>query len=805
MAQDTTGPLADNETPADARKTKEGPSRCGSTRKERTFPTVTLTKPRGDVLFLLILPLVALALFESMARGGFPAFLDWIRRKPLFFLQNLGFFFGIFWILALMRDDRARLVTSLSMLLLLCTLGLVSFYKIRYRFEPILLSDIWLLNEVPHAMGQLDLKIDWRQAARAVGLCSASILLSLVFVRGRRQKRSFLWPTLGLALICAFVPACSFDRITQGGNTDLADCAYHGGTLFTMVAAERQRQSIATFSYEETEVDRALQRVQQSVETEAKAQAAAAESPNVIVILAESFMDQQHLGMYLDFTRPLMPFYNELIQTCATGEIYVPKQGGGTSETEFEVLTGLQSCYSVNPYSIGIPPLHSLAAVFREKGYHSSAIHWFQGIFYNRYKNLYLLGFDEFYTTDTTRREFAKTGMFVSDSEHYRAVLDKLTDTQGKDFVFCITMQNHGTYEYDDFTLTYGADRPFTNNLSQEADRVFRNYCYLLGRSDEALRELIEELERFAEPTVVVFFGDHIPPFGIEVYEEIGMPTEGDAGHLTPYFIWSNRGKFEDQPPMKAWQLGAHVLSLTGVSDDPFLLYIEKLRREGINTDADYDLLSHDALFGKQRAYALAGIKPESPHWQIGGKMELIGFDTFPVDGTVYVLPRLADPTQNFRLAVNGQSLNDWHVLDTQEPFTLQCVMTSPEGKQLNHSQSITFSSTQELLDGSRRLDPPALELEQVPFHVEKEEGDFLLAVSDQSYQALASCLTLDGKRQQWQFPYGFAKSGQYYVARELEPIRVFISKESFEGYAPDPSGLAAYFREHQAMLWIFQ
>ncbi len=771
-------------------------------RKRRPLPTLTLSRTRGDVLFLLLLPLAALVLLETFARGSFAAMLAWAKAKPVFFLQNLGFYLGVFWLLALIPSDRARLCASLSLALLCCVLGIVSFYKVRYRFEPILLSDLWLLAELPHAMGQLDLRIDWGQAARVMTLGLAVIGLALVFFRGRRAKSGFLWPMLGLALMAALTPGCSFDRITQGSNTSLADCAHHGGTVFALVAAERQRQSIASFSYQEPEVDQAWQRIQGA----ASRGEGTGQSPNVILILSESFTDQAHLEKYLDFTRPLMPFYDQLIQGCATGEIYVPKQGGGTSETEFEVLTGLQSRYSVNPYSIGIPPLRSLAAALRERGYYASAIHWFNGIFYNRYKNLRLLGFDEFSTLETTRRSLERTGMFVSDREHYRWVLEKLKATQEKDFIFCITMQNHGTYGYDDFAQTYGADTPFGDSLSVESQQILRNYCYLLGQSDQALEGLIRELSAFPEPTVVAFFGDHIPPLGIEVYEELGMPMEGEAGHLCPYFIWSNQGDLSQRlPPMKAWQFGAHVLALAGLGDDPFFGYIEELRAKGLDTDPDYDLLSYDALFGKQRAYALAGIQPQSPDWQIGGKMELLGFDTFPMDGAVYVMPRLADPAQSFRLAVNGQALNDWLVLDTRDPFTLQCVMTSPEGKQLNQTESVSFASSQELLEQSGRLQAPALALEKVPFHMEKEEGGFWLAVSDEPFGALASCLTLEGKRQEWQFPYGFRRPGQYYVGKEAAPLSLTIRKESFREYEPTPEGLAAYFRDQKATLWLFE
>lgn len=56
-----------------------------------------------------------------------------------------------------------------------------------------------------------------------------------------------------------------------------------------------------------------------------------------------------------------------------------------------------------------------------------------------------------------------------------------------------LTMQNHGGYGYDDFRKTYGAEVPFTNELSEESLIAANNYCYLLTQTDAALAEWIEE------------------------------------------------------------------------------------------------------------------------------------------------------------------------------------------------------------------------------------------------------------------------------------------------------------------------
>ena len=63
--------------------------------------------------------------------------------------------------------------------------------------------------------------------------------------------------------------------------------------------------------------------------------------------------------------------------------------------------------------------------------------------------------------------------MFVSDEEHYRAILHQLSETEGRDFIFCLTMQNHGGYDYDDFRITYGAQTPFSNQVSDRTCAPF--------------------------------------------------------------------------------------------------------------------------------------------------------------------------------------------------------------------------------------------------------------------------------------------------------------------------------------------
>lgn len=752
----------------------------------------------SSMLLLWIAPLMAVLLLEGFVRGGIWPVLDWIGARPVMFLINYGVMACFFWPFAFFRSDRVRGCLAVLFTTVLCLLGAISHYKLRYRFEPILLTDAWQINDMRGTLGHMTFDIDWQPIFATLIVGFLLLILSLVFARRVRSKRGLLWPVFAIAAFCCLLSACHFANPLVLGATDLADYARRGGTLYTAIAAEQKRQEGLRVQYDDAQISEEYEKARNFTAPDK------ARTPNIVFVLSEAFYDQAHLAEYLNFTEDVMPFYTELLKTCRWGDIYVPKQGGGTSETEFEVLTGLKSNYTTNPYSMGIPPLHSVAATLRDRGYTATTLHWFNGFYYNRYKNLRQMGFDSFYTLDTTTREFETVGKFVSDAEHYRSVMEALRKNDGKSFVFCITMQNHFPYTEEDFMLTRNAGTPFANKLSPETEMILRNYCYLLGESDRALRDFLTELSDFDEPTVVVFFGDHTPAFGEAMYKELGMPTKGDVAYKTPYFIWSNAENFSLRADMQAWQLGAYALNVAGICGDPFFNYVEVLRQSGKNEDERYHILSHDALVGAQHIYQQEGFQIESPHWQIGGEMKLKGFQTAEVDGAVYVLPILEDEEQAFKLAVNGQALDDWKVLDTDKVFALGCVMAGADGKRLNESPMVEFQGTQALLSATTRPEIQTLELGELDYQVIQEQRGCFVVQTTLAFEGGLNCLTMDGKRLGWQQIYGFSGAGQYYFGRTHGPVTITIGERDFAGYERTSSGVAAYLTDHDAKLIRF-
>lgn len=757
-------------------------------------------KKRWDAAVWLLAPFFMLWLLEGLARGSSDSFFSWIAAEPLLATINYMFLLGLCLLAAVCRSRRVRACWLLGLGLVCALFGITNHYKLVYRLEPVLWSDITQLGDAAATLTGLNFDIDMRQIVLICAGFIVAMALCIILFKGRRAKRSIVTAAVGLVLCVGMSFLCTFELADGNVRTDMADHARNEGCLYTAFAAENHRRAQMTIAYDQAMAEEAYARMQ----AEAPALDDGAEKPNIIFVLSESFTDEAILSQGVQFTDTLMPFYQQLTKSCATGLLYVPKIGGGTSETEFEVLTGMQSKYAINPYSMGLPPTGSVASVLKDKGYTSTAVHWYTGVYYNRYHNLPMLGFDAIYTTDTTTRNFEKTGMFVSDEEHYRAIMEVMNATDSRDFIFCLTMQNHGGYGYDDFRQAYGADVPFSNALSPESEKILANYCYLLRRSDEALKAWIAQLEAFEEPTMVVFFGDHLAPLGTAVYEELGIPLSGDGAHLTPYFIWSNRQALTGETDLHAYQLGAYALSMAGLCDDPFLAHVEKLRQEGGSQDEDYDLVSYDVLFGEQYAYRAAGISPDNENCQIGGQMILNGFDTAVIDGAVYLKARLKDPEQNYKLYVNGRRQDVNRILFTDKPLTLQCVIGNYYGVRYNESAALTYGGTDDLLANSGTLRYTTLPLWESGYELVRDKWyqSYRVYRSLESIAAGDTAATLDGKRMDWQPTYGIGKANQYGVDSEG---RVYLSILKSALTDQTGEGVRRYLQAQNGLIYQFE
>ena len=275
---------------------------------------------------------------------------------------------------------------------------------------------------------------------------------------------------------------------------------------------------------------------------------------NIIVIMNESLADYSLLGE-TGFPQDPMPYYHSLEKNCVKGRLLVSVFGGSTCNTEFEFLTGSSLAFlppSSLPYNQYMNDgIHSICKDEALSGYTKTAIHPYFAGEWRRNSNYPIMGFDDFISGEDFSEnyvkgeyediaymglEFADFGSdleyvrkFISDKECYRKILEKQDESNanGKpSFIFAVTIQNHGSYQYEDFEAAEYTD-----------DDIFNQYLTLTSISDSALEYLLAELSERDEKTVVVMFGDHQP--GIDV-SLASADMSGINKYITPYIMWAN-------------------------------------------------------------------------------------------------------------------------------------------------------------------------------------------------------------------------------------------------------------------------
>ena len=301
---------------------------------------------------------------------------------------------------------------------------------------------------------------------------------------------------------------------------------------------------------------------------------ASGETPNIIYIMNESFADLGQLGD-LETNEDYMPFIHSLTENTVKGYLSMPVFGAGTSNSEFEALTGNSMTFlpaGCNVYQSYIKrEIPSLVSTLQTLGYSRTAYHPYYGTGWNRESVYSLMGFEDFisledFVSQSTLDTYQQNGdveeyeallaqehpgedillrRFVSDAYDYQMVEEMYEnrDASRPFFIFNVTMQNHGGYgvSYRNFEQ----DIHITNlsGFYPQAER----YLSLVKESDAAFESLVEYFSNVDEPTMICMFGDHFPSVEDEFYEEMlgssldELTVEQEQKrYATPFVIWAN-------------------------------------------------------------------------------------------------------------------------------------------------------------------------------------------------------------------------------------------------------------------------
>ncbi|EIA22878.1 Sulfatase, partial [Candidatus Arthromitus sp. SFB-1] len=167
---------------------------------------------------------------------------------------------------------------------------------------------------------------------------------------------------------------------------------------------------------------------------------------NIILIQLESIFDPLKLKDVKFSNDPLKNLRN-LSKINESGEIIVPVLGGGTIQSEFEILTGIniKNLYTKMPYLnlLNNTQVESIPYILKNYGYSTTAIHNYFSTFYNRTKAYENIGFETFIPIEAmTSREISQN-FWYKDNILINEIITKIKNTPEKDFIFGVTVESH--------------------------------------------------------------------------------------------------------------------------------------------------------------------------------------------------------------------------------------------------------------------------------------------------------------------------------------------------------------------------
>ena len=297
--------------------------------------------------------------------------------------------------------------------------------------------------------------------------------------------------------------------------------------------------------------------------------------PDIIIIQSESFVDPGELKGYP--AKAFIPELARLEQIGYSGRLHIPTFGGGTIRTEFEVLTGISLRYFP---SVQFPYLQftqsripSLPRTLERHGYTTTAVHANRPEFWNRTAAFKALGFQKFISIQDFPDDVTRDGRYVSDKDMTDEILRQLKDQGPPQFIFAISIEAHGPYDYNPGINEKERDAiKLPPDISGQTGLELQNFIYHLRHADQQLGRLADVLARRERPTLLMFFGDHLPAL-VPAFQADGFNNDKDFFMQTvPWILVQPNAprKPQELQHLAAWTLPGLLLQRIGIDDEPW-------------------------------------------------------------------------------------------------------------------------------------------------------------------------------------------------------------------------------------------
>lgn len=552
---------------------------------------------RFSLIFHALLACIINFVIEAISRHSVVAAWDYMTGTPMVFLYNAFMIFVTFSIVYLFKR---RIFVRMIIGAIWMILGIANGYILLKRVTPFNAQDLKIAGDGIALINNYC--NGFEVVVIAVGAVALLIWLISMWRRGGQYagKIHHIAALIGI-IVCGvlytFVTNIAIDKrvvSTYFGNIAFAYEDYglpycFSASLFNTGISEPNGYT-----------KKAMAKIDKDGELNQTATSRSSdELPNIIVVQLESYFDVANAEFFTT-SEDACPNLHNLYQNYSNGYFKVPSVGAGTANTEFEVLTGMNLRYfgpGEYPYKTYSKkhPTESAATALASLGYGTHALHDNTGNFYSRANVFNNMGFDTFTSKEfmnvlqTTENGWAKDEILT---QH---IMEAMDTTKQEDFVFTVSVQGHGNYPE---TQVIENPKIKVEGIEDEAlKNKWEYYVNQVYEMDQFVGDLIKAVEERNEPSVVVFYGDHLPTMGLKAED-----LKSRYLYNTNYVIWDNIGLQKHDKNIPAYQLMSEVLNRLDIHSGTVFNYHQQ-RKGTKNYLSDLELLQYDILYGKQYVY----------------------------------------------------------------------------------------------------------------------------------------------------------------------------------------------------------
>lgn len=568
--------------------------------------------------------------------------------------------------------------------IIMLTLSLALFFK-RRVFGIVLFTIPWLVCGIANCvilairitpLGAIDFQImkisliliyleGWQRILLYCAVALFAIAMVTLWIAGPKVKEKIRYGRETLTIVCVGVAVAVMSFVMQGifdvGSdfTDIAGAYEKYGFAYSFSSSIFDTGMDEPENYDKARIEEIMLQLPETND------ASGALKPDIILIQMESFIDAKTIKG-ITFSDDPAPVHTYLRENYSTGKIEVPSFGGGTANTEFEILTGI----NLDKFGPGEYPYktvlqeetcETIAYNLGEIGYSAHAIHNHTGDFYDRDIVYPRLGFDSFQSIEYMSGYETTPYGWCRDKALTKEIMTALTHTDKQHgvhedtprFIWTVSVQGHGAYPSAPIEGSTNVI-DITGDRYEESDMcALEYYVNQAWEMDMFLGSLISVLETRERPTLLIAYGDHLPSLNL---------TEDDitTGNLfaTEYVTWNNFGLKKTDRDLRTYELSAEIMGWLGFNNGNITKLHQYMSAENPPvTEEKYQnmmaILAYDMLYGENIQFN--GKKPYKELSMRMGTLPVTVDSIKVMDGNLYV--QGSGFTAESNIFINGEKV----------------------------------------------------------------------------------------------------------------------------------------------------